>query len=305
MAKKKRKKSISRGRRIALAACAALLAGLLALFGAAALNADVVRVRRARVAVPDLPPAFEGRTLLYLCDLDLCGRNTAQKSAALMSRLQELAPDLLVLGGDYTSESVWDRLNRAQDGGFSEASRRARTDFFRLIKDFRAPLGKFAVAAPEDADLPDLANAMAEGGVRLLSGDAAEVTLDGAALWIEGYADGVRDAGAAFLRGDCVIAAAWSPSAFPMMVTSEAKDGGPWADMVLSGHTHGGQINLFGRSVLSLSAQEQQFPAGWSLQNGVPVLVSSGVGCEGANLRLGSAPEAWLIVLTAGSEAAE
>ena len=71
-------------------------------------------------------------------------------SAAVMSRLQELAPDLLVLGGDYTSESVWDRLNRAQDGGFSEASRRARTDFFRLIKDFRAPLGKFAVAAPED-----------------------------------------------------------------------------------------------------------------------------------------------------------
>ena len=278
---------------------------LAALVGYMAANASVVRVRRARVAVPDLPPAFEGKTLLYISDIDLCGWNTPRKSAALMMRLQELQPDILLLGGDYTSPSVIDSLNRPLNRGPSLDAKRARMDFFLLINDFYAPLGKFAVAAPEDGDLDDLRGAAESGGVRLLYGDAAKLESDGGAIWIKGCAEGERDAGSAFRRDDCVIAAVWSPDAFPMLVTSEAKDGGPWIDLMLSGHTHGGQIAVLGRSILSLSAQERQFPGGWSLQNGVPVLVSSGLGCEGANLRLGSVPEVWLITLAAKAAEAE
>ena len=286
-----------------VAAIAALL--LAALIGYMAANASVVRVRRARVAVPDLPSAFEGNTLLYVSDIDLCGWNTPRKSAALMMRLQELRPDILLLGGDYTSPSVIESLNRPLNRAPSLDAKRARMDFFLLIKDFYAPLGKFAVAAPEDGDLDDLRGAAESGGVRLLHGDAAKLESDGGAIWLKGCADGERGAGSAFQRGDCVIAAAWSPDAFPLMLTSEAKDGGPWIDLLLSGHTHGGQISVLGRSILSLSTQERQFPGGWSLQNGVPVLVGSGVGCEGANLRLGSAPEVWLITLTAKPAEAE
>ena len=80
-------------------------------------------------------------------------------------------------------------------------------------------------------------------------------------------------------------------------MTSEARDSGQWIDLALCGHTHGGQIRLFGRSVLSVSDTEQRFLTGWNTQSGIPILTTEGVGCEGLNLRLGTEPEIWLITL--------
>ena len=94
-----------------------------------------------------------------------------------------------------------------------------------------------------------------------------------------------------------MIVTAYSPSLLPILLTSEAGDGGQWSDLTLCGHTHGGQVRLFGRSALELNRQEQRYLSGWSVDNGHPILVTEGVGCEGANLRLGSAPEVWLITL--------
>lgn len=302
MAKRMHRNKKTRGSgRLALAVFAALLTAVLTLTGIAALNANTVCLRRARVRVGDLPAAFEGKTVLFASDIDLCGLNTPRKAAALFNRLQQLDPDILLLGGDYTSKSLLEILNSGEDRTATDRMRRAQTDFFRLIADFHAPLGKFAIAAPEDPDPDALRRIMAETGLRPLFDDSARIDADGDALWIAGISSaGLRNVGAAYQRSDCVIAAAWSPTAFPMMVTSEARDGGPWADLLLSGHTHGGQFHLFGRTALALDDQERRYSPGWRLENGVPVLVSSGVGCEGVNLRLGSRAEVWLITLTAG-----
>ena len=76
-----------------------------------------------------------------------------------------------------------------------------------------------------------------------------------------------------------------------------AAEAGSCADLVLSGHTHGGQIRLFGKSILSLSNAERRFLFGWNTQSGIPILTSQGIGCEGINMRLGTEPEVWLITL--------
>ncbi len=302
MARKMRRNKKTRGSgRFALAVFAALLTAGLTLAGIAALNANTVCLRRARVRVSDLPAAFEGKTVLFASDIDLCGLNTPRKAAALFSQLQQLDPDILLLGGDYTSKSIPEILNSGENQAATERMRVAQADFFRRIAGFRAPLGKYAVAAPEDPDPDELRRIMAETGVQPLFDESARIDVDGDTLWIAGISSaGLRDVGAAYQRSDCVIAAAWSPTAFPMMVTSEARDGGRWADLLLSGHTHGGQLVLFGRSALALDEQERRSLSGWRLENGVPLLVSSGLGCEGANLRLGSRAEGWLITLTAG-----
>ena len=49
----------------------------------------------------------------------------------------------------------------------------------------------------------------------------------------------------------------------------------------------------------TLDALEQQFGNGWTRETGVPILVTSGMGCEGVNLRLNTQAEVWLITLTA------
>ena len=296
--RKNRKKG--RGGRIALAVFAALLLALAALMGAAALNASVVRVRRAEVRLRDLPAAFDGKTILFASDIDLCGLNTARKSGALFEKLQSLRPDMLILGGDYASPSLLEVLNRPEQGSDDTRRKIAVLDFFRYISGFDAPLGKFGIAAPEDADPAILREWMEAAGVTPLFNDRAAVTLGGQTLWIIGVSEesaNLNSAGSAFSRDECAIVAAYSPAVLPVLVTSEARDGGRWADLVLTGHTHGGQVRLFGRDLLTLNRQEQRYRSGWTMENGLPILTTAGVGCEGLNLRLGTAPEVWLLTL--------
>ena len=124
---------------------------------------------------------------------------------------------------------------------------------------------------------------MREAGVRPLFNDRAALSRNGDTLWLTGICHqsaNLNSAGSLFRRGDCVISVAYSPSVLPVLLTSEASDGGQWNDLLLCGHTHGGQVRLFGRSALALSEQDTQ-----------------GVGCEGFNVRLGTEPEVWLLTL--------
>lgn len=297
----KKNKKPGKGSKIALKLFAAALLLVLATIGVGMINASVVRIRRAEVRLTDLPAAFDGVTVLYASDIDLFGLNTPQKAGNLFNRLQSLKPDVLLLGGDYTSSSLPEILNRpgGSQAGASE-DQRARTDFFHYIASFDAPLGKYAIAAPEDDDRDDLASALRGAGIEPLFNRRMEIRHGGDALYLAGICEesaSLNSAGRAFGRSDCVIAVAYSPAVLPVLLTGEARDGGAWTDLILCGHTHGGQIRLFGRSVLALARAELNHLSGWSHENGLPVLVTQGVGCEGVNLRLGTAPEIWLITL--------
>ena len=299
----RRKKNPKRSRRerIALRIFAGIVLALMLCVGGAMLNAGVVRVRRAELELQDLPPAFDGVTVLSASDIDLFGLNTPRRSGELFDRLRSLKPDILLLGGDYTSASLLEILNRSgEKGANSDICRKARTDFFHYIASFDAPLGKYAIAAPEDQDREDLAKALTSAGVDPLFNRRAELRRGGDILYLAGICEesaNLNSAGRVFDRGDCVLAVAYSPAVLPVLLTGEAGDGGAWADLVLCGHTHGGQIRLFGRSVLPLAREELRRLSGWGYENGLPVLVTQGVGCEGVNLRLGTVPEIWLITL--------
>lgn len=297
----KKNRKPRRKSKIASVIFAGVLGLLLVISALGYMNADLVRIRRAEVALPDLPEAFDGTTVLYICDVDLCGTNTPEKSGALVQRLQSLSPDILILGGDYTSNSLWTILNRADpSGGSSAAVLQKRKEFFQYIGAFQAPLGKFAISSPEDPDPANLSSVLQSAGITPLLNDRDVIRSGDSALWLCGICNDnglLEDAGRRFDSQSCVLAVAYSPSALPVIFTSEAKDGGPWADLVLCGHTHGGQIRIFGQSILALSEWEQRFLSGWHTDTTAPVLVSQGLGCEAVNLRYGSSPEVWLITL--------
>ena len=299
--KKKNNKKMGRGGKIAIGVFVALLLAVATVAGVGLVNANIVRIRRAEVVLPDLPDAFDGVTVLYASDIDLCGLNTADKSGALFNQLQSLRPDLLILSGDYTSSSLLEVLNRPEDGSGDEADQlSSRSSFFHYISAFDAPMGKFAIAAPEDPDWDNLRQLLQDCGVRSLINDRTAIRSGDDTLWLAGISAesaSLNSAGTVFSRDDCVLIAAYSPAVLPVLMTSEASDGGQWVDLALCGHTHGGQIRLFGRSVLSLDSREQRFLSGWRVDSGFPILVTEGVGCEGVNLRLGSQPEVWLITL--------
>jgi len=289
------------GGRIALVFFAVLLLGIALIFGLGVANASLIRIRRAEVVLSDLPQTFDGTTLLYASDIDLCGINTPSRAGILFNQLQSLKPDILVLGGDYNSVSLLERLNQANQEDVNVSDKLAdRSDFFYYIKAFQAPLGKFAVASIEDPEWSDLRRVMEDNGVQPLFNGKVDIHDNGFRIWLVGICSNVtnlNDAAKAFSKNDCVIAIAEGPDVLPILLTSEARDSGQWIDLALCGHTHGGQIRLFGRNVLSVSDTEQRFLTGWNTQSGIPILTTEGVGCEGLNLRLGTEPEIWLITL--------
>ena len=115
-----------------------------------AAQADLVRVLRVELPLPDLPGAFEGTRIVYVSDIHLTTLNTQRKVNALFDQLAQIKPDILLLGGDYTGDDLIGRLMAGSNGEYIAKTTEARDLFFLSLADFDAPLGKFAV--PGDMD---------------------------------------------------------------------------------------------------------------------------------------------------------
>lgn len=299
MAAKKRrgKKKRRLGLKIALALLVCLALGVFSLYAAS----RVVHVRYATVYLRDLPAAFEGTTVLFVSDLDIHSAFDAHAAAGMMRSLAPLQPDILLLGGDYTSPGLWETINGMQpdDAMVSASAVSNRHLFFSALADFEAPLGKFAVAAADDVFADQLAQSMQVGGVRLLDGEAVTLSRDGQTLVIAGLSpEGDASQIASTVReSDCVVAFTHTPDRFANALISEADGGGVWADMILAGGTHGGQMRIGDSTLLSLTERERSYLSGWRKEGGVFLLTSQGVGCEVADLRLNTAAEVHFITL--------
>ena len=277
---------------------------LLGALGYGWISSRIVHVRREILYLEDLPPEFDGKTLLFVSDIDMCGLSGPGGASSLMEKLRRLEPDLLLLGGDYASESLYDAMEHSPDDARMERQRRK---FFASLADFDPPLGKFAVAGENDARAADLAGEMALGGVKLLSDAAAELKIGKGVLRLVGFKDyydtGKADYGGISSKvgkGDCVIAVCHNPATVSAILTGDAANAGQWCDLVLCGHTHGGQAVIGGRNLLTLTQDELRYPAGWSKQIGAHLLISQGVGCDTVNLRAGTQAEAHFITLRRG-----
>ena len=285
-------------RRIALAAVLLVALLLGGLYGWMALQARITHVRKAVVYLEDLPQAMDGTTLLYVSDLNIRGAGDARRTQLLMNKLNELQPDVLLLGGDYCGGKILDGRPDADEGGQA-----ATLAFLRSLSSFNAPLGKYAVAGEQDQVLSGLKEALSDGGVTLLDDGCATIEKSGGQLVLAGLSDvsekrtPYSEIGVYFDGSECVIALTHNPSGYIGIRVAEARSGGAWADLVLAGHTLGGQIRAFGRTIYTLPEAEARCLGGWYYVGDLPMLVSQGVGCSGVLLRLGTQSEVWLLTL--------
>lgn len=277
---RKPKKSRFLGRLLAMLPVSCML--LYPLYLAAQL--DLVETEYVSAA---LPAAFSGLRIVYLSDIHFGPYFKESRVRALVARVNALEPDVIVLGGDYGEDS---------DGAIA---------FFRLHPGFKA---KSLVAAvmgnhdrtPPESNLRKLMDAMAADGVTPLVNDALLLRRDGATLALGAtddvynghpYLDKVAERSA---EADFCIFLPHSPDILPQTYT---RPGGPFYQLALCGHTHGGQVALFGHAVKSSSDYGDRFLSGWYHENGVDILVSNGVGTSWLPVRLGARPQIHLITL--------
>lgn len=274
------------GRRfVRILAAAALLAavGLVWLFG---IEPAILTVTRVAYSSPDLPPAWSGRTVAFFSDLHAGPGFPLDQVKRVVERIRAESPDLVVFGGDLVDSAT--PLEPAFLIPLSD-----------LLSEARGRLGSIAVLGNHDNRLASerqaVRTAWADAGFVLLENQS--IPVDG--IRVGGLAEsyfGRPDYGAAF--GDTNseefrILAMHQPdpaSAFP-------------AHIVLSGHTHGGQVTLFGYPLYAIPGGTKhpygRYDLPHSAAGGFPgmLFVSRGLGTFGIRARFFSPPEIVLIRL--------
>ncbi len=248
----------------------AALAGLLLAGIALVQGLRPPAVRDHDIVLPGLPRERDGLTLVVASDLHLGTLIGQRWLVARIAQIEALRPDAVVLVGDLVDSDL--------DGALSLQS---------SLATLRAPLGVWAVLGNHDvyAGTPRVV-AFAEGaGVQVLRNRAAQLapglTLAGiedpATLRRGDLADRRLETALANPRAGATILLAHTPESAAAEAAAAAGVG-----LMLSGHTHGGQIWPFGYLV------ERRHPlfVGRYMVGTMTVLVCRGTGTWGPRMRL-------------------
>ena len=235
------------------------------------------------LVAPKLPQAFHGARVAFLTDIHHGPYTSLSYVEKIVERTQQLAPNLILLGGDYV-------LHR----------RKYIAPCFRALEKLRAPLGVFGVLGNHDhmTSASETRTAMRSAGIADLTNTGHWIEKSGQRLRIAGVGDLWKDTQdlAPALRGvmseDACILLSHNPDYVETL--NDTRVG-----LVLSGHTHGGQVvlPLFGAPIVP-SRYGQKYLRGLVRTPWTQVFVSRGLGTITPPMRFCCRPEINLITLT-------
>lgn len=231
-----------------------------------------------------IPRSFSDRSILFASDIH-CGKQFPLKRVRdLVKKINLLHPDIVVFGGDYISHEI-----------------SAVPLLFKELKKVRARVAKFGVMGNHDHKFApaETEKGMRDAGIKMLDNRGYWIRIGSGRIRIGGINDetsGLPRSAENALKGteknDFRILVSHNPSFADMI------DPGT-VDLMLSGHTHGGQIaplSLFG-SFVSNNGFGAKYCRRLLSRNGADILISSGVGTVGLPVRFFAKPEISLITL--------
>lgn len=245
-------------------------------------------VSETEIPIHGLPPALDDLRVLLITDLHAGPFLSPRALRAALDRLLDLAPDVILLGGDLVTCRLEDLSGHLP-----------------ALRSLRAPLSTFAVLGNHDhyTGLPERLRDRIEGcGVRVLHNEVAYLARGQARLALAGIDDLVK--GTPDLDG--ALAGVGNPTQAPVILLSHNPDVFPEAarrgvSLVLSGHTHGGQVRVPGLPVLVRMSRFRLDEGRYRL-GGSELVVSRGLGVSGLPLRVACPPEACLLTLRCAAE---
>ncbi|NOT62652.1 MAG: metallophosphoesterase [Acidobacteria bacterium] len=261
---------------------------LRALVTTAAIEAHHFEVTRFPIRLSKLPRAFDGLKLAQLSDIHHSPFLSEAEILQAVHYTNALQPDLIALTGDYISHSP-----------------EYIPGVTRALGELRAPLGVFAILGNHDhwTDGERMAAALRDAGITVLINEHVTVHHQDAHIKLLGIDDMVvkRDDLAAALVGTTEDETRILLSHNPAIIREAAR---AKIDLVLSGHTHGGQINwrlLTGRPERRrwLQRRSRRLLRGYAAVDDTQIYVNRGLGTVVVPLRYGCSPEITLMELQA------
>lgn len=241
----------------------------------------------ATMLIPGLPAELSGFSIVLLSDIHSSLYMTRREMAEYVSMANGMNGDLIVVTGDFVNNQV------DQAYPFAEA-----------FSELKAPHGVYGVMGNHDfyTEDPDrVARVIDDCGVKLLRNDRVVIDKNGGRFSLLGVDDvGRNERGTIKLKE----AIGTQPSAGPKILLCHRPYYLPQAaaeniDLVLSGHTHGGQV-VFGRFAgVTFSPAALASPYVWGKYSlgSTQMYVSRGIGTVGVPVRFNCPPEITRIVL--------
>ena len=246
------------------------------------------------IKIPRLPDAFAGMKIVQISDFHFREFTEAAFLRAVVRRVNDLAPELVVLTGDFVSNKPLGNHIGIQMG-YSCAE---------LLSHIECPL-RYAVLGNHDALVSSRAiiDALLTHDIPVLANDFVPLERDGQRIWLAGTEDALMqkpDLASALPSGR-------NPDLEPLILLSHEPDFADYAvgrhiDLILSGHTHGGQILLPFLPPLLLPDMGIKYVHGlFRLRDGMQLYVNRGIGAVNLPFRFRCPPEITLITLQPGS----
>ena len=216
-------------------------------------------VRRVTIELDRLPPAFDGFTILQGSDLH--NRAYGRDGMDMIRAMEGLSFDLIAITGDLLDR----HLPRRRKKGYRFAEAAAKLGSVCFIEgNHERKIGGWPVIKGE----------LTRRGLQVLDNEKVSFLRDDARLDLIG----VRDKATAGKIGSLVAGDVCSVllAHHPERIRDYAAAG---ADLVLSGHAHGGQVRLFGQGLYSPDQGVlPRYTSGVYIQDHTKLYVSRGAG---------------------------
>ena len=264
-------------------------------------------VTRYRLTPPRWPRDLKLRVAV-LADIHACDPwMTLQRVEKIVAATNRLTPDMVLLLGDYVAGMRW-VTEYVPSSQWSAA-----------LAELNAPLGVHAVLGNHDwwedrtaqqrQRGPTIAGkALEDVGIPVYENDVARLEKDGQAFWLAGLGDqlafltrnklgqrccrGVDDLPGTLAKvtDDApVVLLAHEPDIFPKVPDR--------VSLTIAGHTHAGQVRLFGYSPVVPSRYGNRYAYGHVVEEGRNLIVSGGLGTSIMPVRFGAPPEIVMVEL--------
>ena len=244
-----------------------------------------VTVEHHQIHLQRLPRELDGFRIVQLSDIHHSPFTSREQIERAVETANSLQPDIVALTGDYVSKE------RAYAAPCAE-----------LLSGLRARHGVYAVLGNHDhwTDAALITDLFRAEGITVLVNQGMRFENNGAAFWLAGVDDtmvGLEDLPLA-LAGSSANEFKLLLAHNPIILRRAARAG---VDLVLSGHTHGGQVRL--RSERNTAGRpRRRLLKGLARQGETQIYITRGLGTVVLPVRFGCPPEVSLLELRTAAE---
>jgi predicted MPP superfamily phosphohydrolase len=239
----------------------------------------MLTIEHKQIHLNRLPKAFDGFRIVQLSDVHhgpFSDRGQIERAVETANRLQ---PDIIALTGDYISKE-----------------RHYAAPCAEMLGKLKARYGVYAVLGNHDhwTDAALITDLFRAEGITMLVNEGMRFEQNGAAFWLAGVDDtmvGLEDISLALAgaqKDEMKLLLAHNPIILRRAVRSSV-------DLVLSGHTHGGQVAIRGER--SSARPRKRLLKGLWRQGNTQIYVNRGLGTVVLPIRYGCPPEISLLEL--------